>query len=276
MGLRNISASFKNYGGNMSEIRILAIGDVVGESGTSKIRSSLWDIRKELRADAVIVNGENSGAKGGIDKASAEMLFAGGADVITTGNHVWQIRQFADYLENSVSVLRPANYPSQCPGRGYGTFDVCGYKMLVISLQGTVFMDSLDSPFLKAEAILEREKGDYDFVVVDFHAEATSEKIAFGLAFDGRVSVVFGTHTHIQTNDARIFDGGTGYVTDIGMTGVYNSVLGVDPQLMIKKFYTKMPQYHNTAVGEVTISGAVFTIDTDSFKCKNVELINIK
>ena len=260
----------------MSEIRILAIGDVVGESGSAKIRQTLWNIRKELKVDTVIVNGENSGAKGGIDKNSAELLLAGGADVITTGNHVWQIRQFADYLENSMSVLRPANYPTSCPGRGYGIYDVCGYKMLVISLQGTVFMDSLDSPFLKAEAILEREKGSYDFAVVDLHAEATSEKIAFGLAFDGKVSVIFGTHTHIQTNDARVFDGGTGYVTDIGMTGVYNSVLGLDPELMIKKFFTKMPQYHNTAKGDVTISGAVFTLDTNTFKCTRVELINIK
>ncbi len=260
----------------MSEIRILAIGDVVGESGTAKIRSTLWDLRKELGADAVIVNGENSGAKGGIDKNSAETIFAGGADVITTGNHVWQIKQFHDYIENSVSVLRPANYPWECPGRGYGIFDVSGYKMLVISLQGTVFMESLESPFLKAEAILEREKGNYDFCAVDLHAEATSEKIAFGLAFDGRINVIFGTHTHIQTNDARIFKNGTGYVTDVGMTGVYDSVLGIEPELMIKKFYTKIPQYHNTAKGDVTVSGALFTLDTDTFRCTNVKLINIQ
>ena len=257
------------------ELKILAIGDVVGESGTKHIRETLWGLRRDLKADAVIVNGENSGAKGGIDQNSAELLLAAGADVITTGNHVWQIRQFADYLDNSESVLRPANYPAECPGRGYAVYDVSGYKMLVISLQGTVFMESLESPFLKAESILEREKGNYDFSVVDLHAEATSEKIAFGLAFDGRVNVIFGTHTHIQTNDARIFPGGTGYITDIGMTGVYNSVLGVEPELMIKKFYTKMPQYHNTAKGDVTVSGALFTIDTDSFKCKKVETVNI-
>lgn len=260
----------------MAEIRILALGDVVGESGSVKIREILWDFRKEKKIDAVIVNGENSGAKGGIDRDSAEMLFAGGADVITTGNHIWRIRQFADYLENSLSVLRPANYPSACAGRGYGIYDVSGYRMLVISLQGTVFMESLESPFLKAEQILEREKGNFDFAVADIHAEATSEKIAFGIAFDGRINIVFGTHTHIQTNDARILPNGTGYVTDLGMTGVYNSVLGIDSDLMIKKFYTKIPQYHNVAKGEVTVSGAIFTLDTDTFKCKGVELVNIK
>lgn len=260
----------------MSVLRILALGDVVGESGTAKLREKLWEIRKGELIDAVVVNGENSATKGGIDKDSAEMLFAGGADVITTGNHVWQNRAFPSYLENSISVLRPANYPASCSGVGYTIIDVSGYKMLVVSMLGTVFMDSLESPFLKMESILEREKGNYDFSVVDFHAEATSEKIAFALAFDGRVNIVFGTHTHIQTNDARILDGGTGYVTDVGMTGVFNSVLGLEAEYMIKKFYTKMPQHHVTAKGEVTVSGAVFTLDTANFKCTEVKLLNIK
>ncbi len=276
MSRRYISSALPTKGVIMAEIRILTIGDVVGESGSAKVRECLWGVRRDMNIDAVIVNGENSGAKGGIDKSSAEMIFAGGADIITTGNHIWQIRQFASYLENSISVLRPANFPSECPGIGYTVIDVNGYRMLVMSLQGTVFMESLESPFLRAEEILKREEGNYDFAVADFHAEATSEKIAFGLAFDGRISIIFGTHTHIQTNDARVLAGGTGYVTDIGMTGVMDSVLGLEPELMIKKFYTKMPQYHNTAKGEVTMSGAVFTIDTDTFKCKSVELINYK
>lgn len=259
----------------MPQIKILAIGDVVGESGTAKVRESLWTLRREKGLDAVIVNGENSGARGGIDKESAENIFAGGADVITTGNHVWQNRAFAGVLENSVSVLRPANYPDACPGLGYTIVDVAGYKMLVISMLGTVFMESLESPFLKAEAILAREAGKYDFSVLDLHAEATSEKIAFGLAFDGRINVIFGTHTHIQTNDARILPRGTGYITDVGMTGVFNSVLGIEADLMIKKFYTKIPQYHNTATGDVTMSGAIFTLDTDTFKCTDIELVNV-
>lgn len=258
------------------KLRVLAIGDVVGESGTERIRRDLWSIRRELRVDAVIVNGENSGAKGGIDRDSAEKLFAGGADVITTGNHVWQIRSFVSCLEDDLSVLRPANYPSECPGRGWGIYDVQGYRMLVVSLQGTVFMESLESPFLKMETVLEREKGNYDLCVVDLHAEATSEKNAFGLAFDGRASIIFGTHTHVQTNDARVLPKGTGYITDIGMTGVRNSVLGVEAELMIKKFYTKMPQYHNTAKGNVSVMGALFTVDTETGKCEGVETVNVE
>ena len=258
----------------MSKIRILTLGDVVGESGTLFLRENLWHFREENKIDAVIVNGENSAVKGGIDKESASLIFAGGADVITTGNHIWKQKSFMSYLDDSVSVIRPANFPDMCAGRGYTFSDVKGFKMLVINLQGTVFMESLTSPFETADKILEREKGNFDFAVIDIHAEATSEKIAFALHFDGRASVIFGTHTHIQTNDARILPSGTGYVTDIGMTGVFNSVLGIDSELMIKKFITKIPQYHNTAKGEITMSGAIFELDTDNFKCTNIELIN--
>ena len=260
----------------MSEIRILALGDIVGESGTLFIREKLWNFRKDLNIDTVIANGENSGAKGGIDRDSANLLFAGGVDIITTGNHIWRDKKIAQYLEDTTSVLRPANFPDICPGRGYTITDVKGYRMLVINVMGTVFMESLDSPFEITERILEREKGNFDFALIDFHAEATSEKIAFGIHFDSRVSAVFGTHTHIQTNDARIFKGGTGYVTDLGMTGVYDSVLGIEAELMIKKFITKIPQYHNTAKGDITMSGAIFTLDTDTFKCKKAELVNVR
>lgn len=260
----------------MGKIRILALGDVVGESGTLFLRERLWNIRKEKNIDAVIVNGENSAERGGIDRESAEILFAGGADVITTGNHVWRDKKIGQYLDDTTSVLRPSNYPDVCPGRGYTIVDVNGYRMLVINVLGTVFMESVESPFERVEKILEREKGDFDFALVDIHAEATSEKIAFGLHFDGRVSAVFGTHTHIQTNDARVFQGGTGYLTDLGMTGVYDSVLGIEKDLMIKKFITKIPQYHNTAKGDIVSSGAIFELDTDTFKCVGIELVNVR
>ncbi|MBQ5746823.1 MAG: TIGR00282 family metallophosphoesterase [Clostridia bacterium] len=260
----------------MPKLRILAVGDVVGESGTLFIRENLWTLRRDLSLDAVIVNGENSASRGGIDKESAEMILDAGADVITTGNHVWQQRSFHSYLDDTDVILRPANFPDASAGKGYTVTEVKGYKMLTISLLGTVFMESLASPFETAEKILEREKGSYDFAIIDIHAEATSEKIALGLHLDGKVSAVFGTHTHIQTNDARIFEKGTGYVTDVGMTGVFNSVLGIEAELMIKKFLTKIPQYHNTAKGDVTMSGAIFTLDTEGFKCIDVELINFK
>jgi metallophosphoesterase (TIGR00282 family) len=258
----------------MPKIKILAIGDVVGESGTLFVRENLWNLRREKCLDAVIVNGENSASRGGIDKESAEMLLEAGADVITTGNHVWQQRNFHSYLDDAEAVLRPANFPDATAGKGYTITDVKGYKMLTISLLGTVFMESLASPFETAEKILTRENGNYDFAIIDIHAEATSEKIALGLYLDGKVSAVFGTHTHIQTNDARVFPSGTGYVTDVGMTGVFNSVLGIESSLMIKKFLTKIPQYHNTAKGDITMSGAIFEIDTSDFKCVKVELIN--
>ncbi|MBE6701630.1 MAG: TIGR00282 family metallophosphoesterase [Ruminococcaceae bacterium] len=260
----------------MSQIRILAIGDVVQESGTNFVRRRLWDFRREKKIDFVIINGENSGARSHIDKDSAETLLDGGADVITTGNHVWNNRDFHSYLDNSENVLRPANYPDVCAGKGYTILNVDGYRYLVMCLQGTVFMDSLDSPFHKAEHILEREKGNFDFALCDFHAEATSEKTAFAMFFDGKINVVFGTHTHIQTNDARVLKNGTGYVTDLGMTGVFDSVLGLDADTMIKKFYTKMPVFHKVAEGDIVMSGAIFTLDTDTKKCLSVELVNLK
>lgn len=260
----------------MSKIRILALGDVVGESGTLFLRENLWSIRQDKKIDAVIVNGENSASRGGIDKESASLILEGGADVITTGNHIWQQKSFHSYLDDTSEVLRPANYPDSCPGKGYTVTDVKGYRMLTISLLGTVFMESLSSPFETVDKILSREKGSYDFAVVDVHAEATSEKIALGLYLDGRASAVFGTHTHIQTNDARIFEKGTGYLTDLGMTGVYNSVLGIEAELMIKRFVTKIPQYHNTAKGEITMSGAIFELDSSDFKCQSIELLNFK
>ena len=257
----------------MPILKILALGDVVSDSGCRFIRSRLWDIRREKKLDAVIINGENSAVGNGIDKTSADMLFAAGADVITTGNHVWRKKGVEHLFETNTSVLRPANYPPSCPGSGYTTVDCRGYRLLVVNLLGTVFMDSMDSPFLTLEKILERENGAFDLSIVDFHAEATSEKIALALHFDGKISAVFGTHTHVQTNDARVLPGGTGFISDAGMTGVENSVLGLDSSLMIKKFITKMPQYHNVAEGEVTMHGVIFSIDTDSGKCVGAEAI---
>ena len=257
----------------MPVLKILALGDVVSDSGCRFIRSRLWDIRREKKLDVVIINGENSAVGNGIDKTSADMLFSAGADVITTGNHVWRKKGVERLFETNTSVLRPANYPPSCPGNGYTTVDCRGYRLLVVNLLGTVFMDSMDSPFLTLEKILERENGAFDLSIVDFHAEATSEKIALALHFDGKISAVFGTHTHVQTNDARVLPGGTGFISDAGMTGVENSVLGLDSSLMIKKFITKMPQYHNVAEGEVVMHGVIFSIDTDSGKCVGAEAL---
>ncbi len=251
----------------MSKIRILTLGDVVADTGCAMIRERLWDIRKREKLDAVIINGENSAVGNGVDKVSADTLFAAGADVLTTGNHVWRKKGIESLLESGAAILRPANYPEPCAGNGYTIIDCRGYRLLVISLLGTVFMDPMDSPFRTLEKILEREDGNFDISVVDFHAEATSEKIALALHIDGKVSAVFGTHTHVQTNDARVLPHGTGFITDAGMTGVEDSVLGLDAELMIKKFLTKIPQYHNVAKGKISMHGAIFELDTDTGKC---------
>ncbi len=257
----------------MSTIRILALGDVVSDSGCRFIRERLWALREREKLDAVIINAENSAVGNGVDKESVETLLAAGADVLTTGNHVWRKKGTDALLEKTPELLRPANFPEPCAGNGYTIVSIKGYDMLVVSLLGTIFMESVDNPFHTLDKILKKEEGKFDFSLVDFHAEATSEKAALGLHFDGRVSAVFGTHTHVQTNDARVLPNGTGFVSDVGMTGVENSVLGIDSSLMIKKFLTRIPQYHNVAVGEVVMCGAIFEVDTDTGKCVSVKLI---
>lgn len=244
-----------------SIIRIMAVGDVVGKSGLEFIRKNLWNLRKEQNADIVIVNGENSAPGNGITKDSAETLLFSGADAITTGNHVFRRAEIYSYLDDNQKVLRPVNYPASAPGFGYGIFALCGVRILIMNLLGTVYMESLESPFAAAERILEKETGNYDVSVADIHAEATSEKLAFANFFDGRINVVFGTHTHVQTSDARVLPGGTGYITDLGMTGVTDSVLGVKKETVIKKFLTKMPVRFDEAEGSTVLNGAVFEYD---------------
>lgn len=256
-------------------MRVLTVGDVVGTGGTEFIRRNLWSIRKEYKIDMTILNGENAAKGNGLDGDTAETLFASGADVITSGNHIWQKHEMRHIIEDNENILRPANYPSGCPGSGCVIFDADGTRVLVISLLGNVYMpENLACPFETAEKLLEKHKGEYDACFIDFHAEATSEKIAFAKHLDGRVSAVFGTHTHVQTNDAKILAGGTGYVTDIGMTGAYDSVLGVKNECILNKFLFKMPVRFEEADGKIMFNAAVFDIDNDSFICKDVQLLN--
>lgn len=255
---------------------ILAIGDVVGKSGTEFIKEKLWGLRKLYGVDMTVVNGENAAPGNGLNNDTAELLFRSGADVITSGNHIWRRSGTDLLLENSSFVIRPANYPSVCPGNGYCIFDMCSYKVLVINLLGTVFMESLESPFVCADKILEREKGNFDFSIVDIHAEATSEKLALANYLDGRVSAVFGTHTHIQTADERILQKGTGYITDVGMCGPFDSVLGIKSDIIIKKFLTKMPVRHEEAEGEVALCGCLFTLSLDDGKCLEAKRICVR
>lgn len=252
----------------MSLIKILALGDVVGVAGCQYLGGGrLRRMRDTLGAQMVIVNGENSAVGNALSPESAEAIFEAGADVITGGNHTFKKKQVYDYLDSHPMAVRPANYPSDAPGDGYCIADCMGWRVLVINLLGTTFMDSLDSPFKTVDRILEKNRGKYDICLVDFHAEATSEKLCLGRYLDGRVSAVFGTHTHIQTADARVLPKGTGYITDLGMTGSESGVLGVKTECIIHKFTVRTPIYFEPAEGELAAHGALFTVDTATGLC---------
>ncbi|MBO5648724.1 MAG: YmdB family metallophosphoesterase [Clostridia bacterium] len=257
----------------MSKLRILTVGDVVGPRALDRLSSALYPLKNEFSADAVIVNGENAAPGNGIDVPSAKTLLASGADVITTGNHVWQKRDIYEFLRDSDQIVRPANYPPSCPGAGYTVQNILGMRILVISVMGTIYMEPLESPFTAVDRILDREEGRYDLAVLDVHAEATSEKIALGHYFDGRIGIVFGTHTHTPTADLRILPGGTGYITDLGMVGPENSVLGVRADIIIEKLRTKMPVRFELGDGPILLGGACFTYDTDVKRVTEVKQI---
>ena len=256
--------------------KILVLGDVCGSIGVQAVKKKLWTLRKEHGIDMVIANGENAAVGNGLDRASADELFSAGVDVITSGNHIWKKSSVHSLLENNEYVLRPANYPGECPGSGYCIFDMCSYRVLVINVLGTVYMESLDSPFETADKILRREEGNFDIAVADIHAEATSEKMAFAKYLDGRVSAVVGTHTHVQTADECVLKGGTGYITDLGMCGPADSILGVKNDIIIRKFLSKMPARFEEAEGDAIICGCLFTVSTSDGRCHDAERIMLK
>lgn len=263
----------------MNELKFLAVGDIVGTPGVEFIKSHLWNLRRLDGIDCVIANGENAAAGNGIDSKTADILFESGVDVITTGNHVWQKHDIYQYIDDHKNIIRPANYPPECPGHGYTTIDVCGYKVLVVNILGCVFMEwGMESPFPVIDRILTREEGKFDFGIVDIHAEATSEKIAFAKYLDLKkspVSMVFGTHTHVQTADAKVLRNGTGYITDVGMTGADDSVLGIKNDLVIKKFVTKMPVRFETETENVSMEYIKFDINVPKFDVSLVKSYKI-
>ena len=250
-------------------LRILALGDVVGQCGMSLLIKNrrLNGLREKYRADLVIVNAENASPGNGLRSDDAELLLSAGCDVITGGNHIFRHRSLYPVLDECASVIRPANYPASAPGCGYTVSTASGCRVLAVNVQGCVYMDPLASPFETADKILSENEGRYDIAVADIHAEATSEKIVFARYFDGRISAVFGTHTHVQTNDASVLPGGTGYITDLGMCGSMNGVLGVKTECIIHKFTVKTPMGFEPAEGGEMINGAIFEIDTDTKKC---------
>lgn len=252
-------------------MNLLVIGDVVGNPGVDVLRAHLRRLKKEYAADFTIVNGENASMTG-IMPQQADEIFDAGADVITLGNHVYGKRQIIPYLEDNRYILRPANLAPQSPGEGYGIYDTCNGRMLIINLIGRCEMQfGPDNPFLAVDKILTQNKGDYDFAVCEIHANATSEKLAMGFYLDGRCSAVWGTHTHVQTADARINPKGTGFITDVGMTGPVWSVLGVDPAQSVALFRGDLTEYFRPAEGECGIGGIVFTIDPKSGLCTKVQ-----
>ena len=255
------------------EFKILAVGDVVGAPGMERIRRSLRYLKRKTGADFVIVNGENS-AVVGITPQQAEDIFDAGADVITLGNHSFSKREIVDYMDDTDRILRPANYAPQTPGRGWAVYHTAAGPLAVIDLQGRVSMDyTPDNPFLEVERIL--KKLDTRLVLVELHAEATSEKLALGYMLDGRVSAVWGTHTHVPTADARILPKGTGYVTDLGMTGPRDSVLGIRPELSYNRFRGDLPERYRWADGPTKLEAVTFTIDTDTGLCIKAERVDI-
>lgn len=255
-------------------MNILSIGDVVGSAGCELLRRQLPALKKLYNVDICIVNGENSADGNGITPGSAMHLLTSGADVITTGNHVFRRKEIYGFFDENPQVLRPANFPDSCPGHGLFTVDTGRALVCVLNLQGCTFMDSLADPFAAADALL-KEAGDA-IVVVDFHAEATSEKRALGYYLDGRVAALWGTHTHVQTADEQLLPRGTGYITDLGMTGPAVSVLGVAPERAIRRFTTHMPVRFETAQGPCSLSGALFEIDAKTRLATSVKRIHVE
>jgi 2',3'-cyclic-nucleotide 2'-phosphodiesterase len=249
-------------------MRVFFIGDVVGGPGRQGLREAMPGLRDRYAPDLVIVNGENSAGGVGITERTARDLFESGADVITTGNHVYRHREVYDFLEREERVVRPANYPQANPGRGHTVVATGGMRVAVINLSGGVALRVARSPFDTVDAILDRL--DADAVIVDFHAEVTSEKVAMGWHLDGRVAAVFGTHTHVPTADGRVLPGGTAFISDVGMTGSRLSVLGVKPEQALRSLITQMPTRFETASEDVWVMGALVEVNqrglADSFE----------
>lgn len=246
-------------------MKILAIGDVVGSVGCRFLRDKLPSLKRSEQIDLVIANGENSADGNGITPTSADYLFSSGVDVITGGNHSFRRRESYSYYDNSPFLLRPANYPQgTTPGAGTAVYDMGRIQIGIINLMGCMYLESLEDPFRTADKLI--EKLGTKITIVDFHAEATAEKRALGFYLDGRVSAVFGTHTHVQTADEQILSGGTGYITDVGMTGTVNSVLGVKPELAVAKFRDKLPVRFDLADGKCCMDCVLYEINEKNGK----------
>ena len=249
--------------GKKGAYSLLFIGDIVGEAGRAAVRAILPELINGLKIDFVIANCENAAAGRGVTPKITEDLFDFGVDVLTSGNHIWDRQEIVPYIKNESRLLRPANYPKSTPGSGHGIFgDGRGMQIGVFNLCGKLFMDSFECPFNYAINLIEGLRNHTNLIILDFHAEASSEKIAMGWYLDGKVSAVLGTHTHVQTADERILPNGTAYITDVGMTGSMDSVIGMDKEKSIKRFLTLMPQRLEPADKNVSLNGVIVELDT--------------
>jgi len=255
-------------------IKIFMLGDIVGNTGRMVVKKLVPQFCNTHNLDMVIANGENAAGGNGITKEIAEELFNNKINVITMGNHVWDKKEILNFIDGEPNLIRPANYPAGTPGKGYTVYKLQGnVKVGVINLSGVVFLPPLIPPFLIVDKLISELKKECQIIIVDFHAEATSEKIAMGWYLDGKVTAVLGTHTHVQTADERILPNGTAYITDLGMTGPRDSVLGVKKEIAINKFITQMPAKFETADGVGQLNGVILTIDPNTFQVLSITRI---
>ena len=257
-------------------MKILAVGDIVGSEGVNELKLRLKEIKEKENIDFTIVNGENSAEGMGITEKNFNDIISQGVDVVTMGNHTWGKKDIFKFIDNP-KIIRPANYPKGVPGVGYRIHTINGKKIAVVNLIGRVDVGVLsENPFLKADEILERIKDKADIIIVDFHAEATAEKIAMGYYLDGRVTCVFGTHTHVQTADETILENGTGYITDIGMTGPKKSVIGMEVEASIKRFITTLPErYKVSSDKNVELTGCILEINDETCRIEKIHRIKL-
>lgn len=260
-------------------MKILFIGDVVGSLGREMIHEYLPRLKKKYKPQLSIINGENAASGRGITEKIYKQFLQDGADLITMGNHTWDNHDIETFIDGADKLIRPANYPQGTPGAGYRRVNINGTQVVVVNMMGTVFMPQLDNPFHKMDNILAELAEEKSIIFVDFHAEVTSEKQAFGWDFDGRVAAVVGTHTHVQTNDARILPKGTAYMTDVGMTGPFDAIIGMDMHNVIRKFRTQRPaRFEVVTEGRSMLSGCIIEIDDNgrAYQIKPIMINNDK
>ena len=242
-------------------MNILAVGDIVGSLGVKELQKTLPKVKEKYNIDFTIVNGENAAEGMGITESNFKDILKAGADTITMGNHTWGKKEIFTFIDNP-KIIRPINYPEGVCGKGYNIYNIKDKKIAIINAIGRAEMNVMtDNPFSVTEKIVSKLKNEVDIIILDFHAEATAEKKAMGYFLDGKVTAVFGTHTHVQTADEEILEKGTGYITDIGMTGPKNSVIGMDKEVAFKRFLTSLPEKYKTAIGKTMFNGVVFQID---------------